>query len=123
MKDYVFLILGLILGLFFGLAIYWLPLGQFFNECGAIWSLACRRTTPNQKIKIGPGDYRCSIPAYPMTISNTSIAYVWRDEGVTWFFSSKGWVRRRVLHIYFNPNNIGTTYLASHKNILNWEEK
>lgn len=122
MKDILLLTLGLILGLLVGIAMYWLPLRQFLNECRSIWNLARKRTVWNQKIKIGPGEYRCSVPAYPKYMSNACIAYVYRDEGVAWFFTVNGWVRRRVLHVYFDPANIGPTYLVSHNDILSWKE-
>ena len=42
-KDIVSLAIGTVIGLLAGVAIYWLPLGQFANEWRSIWHLTRRR--------------------------------------------------------------------------------
>lgn len=111
-KDIVFLILGIIIGLLAGIAIYWLPLGQFINEVLAISNMVFNRYTRNDKLTVKP-----FVSMKPLDSQNQPIEYncnhemqVANDEGVGWHHTAKGWKRARILHV-FDPMQEGSQNL------------
>jgi hypothetical protein len=89
-KDLFYLILGIIVGLIFGVGIYWWPLGQFVNEWKALWNLARHRYKRGDTvtIKIGTDLIRAGVTTYPNLLAQDAEMTIWHDEGVDWFFTS-----------------------------------
>lgn len=103
MKDAILLVIGVIVGFIFGVAIYWLPLKQFKRELSSLRDLVFKRYKRGDEILVRSGvDLKpvdpsfggSSLPLYQQT--EMIIAY---DVGVEWYFSStEGHVRSRVVH-------------------------
>lgn len=101
LKDWILFVAGIVIGFFFSIAAYWLPLGQFMNECKALWNLRITYRREDQ-ITIRPGVDMSSLdPSAPkLSTTNNFEMKVANDEGVGWHHTSQGWVRARILHVY-----------------------
>jgi hypothetical protein len=105
LKDWVLFVLGIIVGLLAGIAIYWLPLSQFLNECKSLFNLATKRYPVGTPVTV-----RAGAELKPLEngtrigtgfISQDANMKVWHDEGIGWFHTASGWSRSRILHVYF----------------------
>jgi hypothetical protein len=113
-KDVFYLIVGVVIGLMAGVAIYWLPLGQFCNEWKALWNLAYRRFNQGDVVKIRSGTQLESTPAtYGYTVTPENRFLVWHDEGVGWFHTGFGWKRARILRVFLQAQE-NIIYKVSH---------
>lgn len=114
--------LGIIFGFLFGLAIYWLPLGQFLNELKALRNLITQTYPQGKIIKIRAGTDLKPLDAtrQPLTGLSDYDVGVWNDLGVDWHYTSAGWVRARILHVYPNPTSDERQdiYIACHLDIV-----
>lgn len=125
-KDIAFLVMGLIFGLISGVAIYWMPLNQSLNEWRALWNLVRKRYNREDRLTIKAGvDLRSTNPEAPeITTRENAVFGVWHDEGVNWHFTSRGWKRARVLHVFYidnqnpNPNQLQPIYKVCHLDII-----
>lgn len=112
-KDIAYLVVGLALGILFGIAIYWLPLGQFQNEVKALKDLACRRFSRGDSLVVVLGCELCSSDgSWSRGFSEGDILKVKHDEGVSWFHTDRGYIRSRVLHVYAESNS-SVIYMAT----------
>ena len=104
-KDWILFFFGIVLGFFFSIAVYWMPLGQFKNECMALCSLLKKKYQREDVVTIRSGvDLKPVNSSYAkLSISNDFKMQVANDEGVGWHHTSRGWVRARILHVY-NPD-------------------
>lgn len=102
LKDIVFLGLGTAVGLLTGVAIYWLPLGQFANEWRSIWHLTRRRYNCGDELIVKAGtDFRAlDSVQVTSTVTQDTRMKVWHDEGIGWHHTHSGWKRARILHVY-----------------------
>ncbi|MCB9061386.1 MAG: hypothetical protein H6622_07695 [Halobacteriovoraceae bacterium] len=120
LKDVLLLVVGLALGLLLGIAIYWLPLGQFKNELRALWNLTRKRFRQGDKVRIKSGvdlkpiDSRLDIAT---TGGNVQDMLVWNDEGISWHHTPNGWIRARVIHVAKESEEISPVYKVSHLDI------
>lgn len=121
LKDWILFIAGIVLGFFFSIALYWWPLGQFINECKALWNLSRNKFKKGDEIVIKAGTDLKSFDGLSkiLFVPSDSKMMIWNDEGVNWFHhSSKGWVRARVLHVCkLNTGSIEPVYKACHFDI------
>lgn len=114
-RDIVSLGIGTAVGLLAGIGIYYWPLGQFLNECRALWHLTRKRYRVGDEVTV-----RAGVDLKPLvhgetktTIRNTSLK-VWHDEGVGWHHTHSGWKRARILHVYFPSEEISPVYRVCH---------
>jgi hypothetical protein len=111
LKDCFYLILGVVIGLIAGIAIYWAPLRQFGNEWKAIWNLVRKRYVRGDSVRIKSGTdlklYESNASNQVTTIIRETTMTIWHDEGVDWLHTSNGWMRVRVLQVY-DPTVNGT---------------
>lgn len=110
------LMVGTAVGFVAGIAIYWLPLGQFSNEIQALWNLKRRyRTGDEVTVKAGTDLYPVDTKLRTVTISANKKMKVAHDEGVGWHHTHSGWKRARILHVYDpDQNNIPDLYRTCH---------
>lgn len=121
-KDILSLAIGTVIGLIAGIAIYWLPLGQFTNEWLAIWNLNRKKYKLGEELVIRAGiDLKPLNPNLPilMTTQNVTVK-IWNDEGVNWHHTHSGWKRARVLHVFeSSKQDIQNVYKVCHLDIIN----
>lgn len=120
-KDLLFLIVGMILGLLFGIAIYWFPLRQFKNELVALWNLSRIRYKQGDKIKVKAGvDLKPLNPNDKLatTGSNIQQMLIWNDEGISWHHTGNGWIRARVIHVARQTEELSPVYKICHLDIV-----
>lgn len=120
LKDWILFVAGIVLGFFFSVAVYWLPLGQFMNECRALWSLR-KRYQREDAIVVKPGvDLKPIDPSKEtLTTVNNFEMKVANDEGVGWHHTSHGWVRARILHVYRSDiGSITSLYKICHLDLI-----
>lgn len=120
-KDVVSLAVGTAVGLIAGVAIYWLPLGQFTNEWLAIWNLTRKRYNRDDELVVRAGtDLKPLNPnLQAATVVQNTTMKIWNDEGVGWHHTHSGWKRARVLHV-FDPSREGIqdVYKVCHLDIV-----
>lgn len=116
-KDIVLLVVGVVIGFVFGVAIYWLPLGQFLNEYEAIWNLVWKRYSRGDDLVVKAGtDFKSLGQDQTLhTITRNTPMKFWHDEGIGWYFTSSGWKRVRILHVYTESSE--QLYRICHKNL------
>lgn len=103
LKDIVSLTIGTVIGLLVGVAIYWLPLGQFINEWRSIWHLTHKRYKRGDDIIIRAGtDLTLLGSQQPTTAASNQdvVMKFWHDEGIGWYHTASGWKRARILHVF-----------------------
>ncbi len=112
LKNILYLVAGLILGI----GIYWWPLGQFMNECKAIWHLLRNQYSRGKQLNISAGTdlYQVGVASQPLYIAHDKLMEVWHDEGVAWIHSSNGWIRAHVFHVYDLNISNAPVYRACH---------
>ncbi len=102
MGEIVTFILGVVIGFLFGITIYWLPIGQFWNELRALLSLISKRYPEGTEILVRGG-----IDLKPLD-TNLRVQYAIKeqlmkvslDEGINWHHTQSGWIRARVLQVW-----------------------
>lgn len=107
-KDLCWFVAGIIAGFLVGVAIYWLPLGQFVNELKALKNLISNKYQRGTEIKISAGaELKTLAGKVATTGMNDNVEMkVFHDEGVNWFHTgSQGWIRARVLQIYSSKDD------------------
>jgi len=120
LKDWILFVAGIILGFFFSIAAYWLPLGQFKNECKALWNLK-KRYQREDVVTVRSGVDMKPINSADAKLStfNDFKMKVANDEGVGWHHTSHGWVRARILHVYKpDTGNIEPLYKVCHLDLV-----
>lgn len=120
LKDVVSLVVGTIIGLIAGIAVYWLPLGQFWNEWRAIWNLRKNYKRGDQlTIKAGTDLKPVSSGQAVKSVSVSTRVEVWHDEGVNWHHTANGWKRARIIHVYeANLQGIQPVYKVCHLDVV-----
>lgn len=119
LKDIVYFFLGIVVGLIAGVALYWLPLGQFCNEWGAVWNLSRKRFNFCDEVSIAQGtELKSTDGAYCITVQPTSVFQVKHDEGVAWIHISSGWVRARILHVFLVGDPDLRVYKVCHLHLV-----
>lgn len=116
LKDWVLFIAGIIVGFFFSIAVYWMPLGQFKNECKALWNLKKKKYLREEIVIVKPGTDLKPINSNEKTLTSFSKfnVQVANDEGVGWHHTSS-WMRARILHAYkANTGEIEPQYKICH---------
>jgi hypothetical protein len=120
--EIVIFILGVVIGFLFGVAIYWLPIGQFFNELKSLWSLVSKRYPDGTQITVRGGiDIKPQNSAlHVLFLTRDTLMTVWLDEGIGWHFTNSGWVRARILQVWMNESKdeVPNLYRICHKDIL-----
>lgn len=120
LKDWILFIAGIVVGFFFSIAAYWWPLGQFKNECKALWNLKKKYLRGEIIIVKTEVDLK-PINSIEKTLSTFSEfkMQVANDEGVGWHHTSNGWVRGRILHVYkANTGEIEPLYKICHLDLV-----
>ncbi len=119
-KDIVYLIIGLMLGLYAGVALYWLRLGQSVNEWNALTNLNLKSYKQGDAITVKAGtDLKpVNVALPPLTVVNNLSMHVWHDEGIGWHHTSSGWKRARIVHVYQAGDGITNVYKACHLDLL-----
>jgi hypothetical protein len=125
LKDWFLFVLGIIVGLFAGIAIYWLPLSQFLNECKSLINLATKRYPVGTSITVRGGAELKPLDSGTRLgtgfISQNVNMKVWHDEGIGWFHTSSGWSRSRILHVYFpSEGGIQLVYKICHLDLIEY---
>jgi len=121
-KDLFYLILGVVIGFFVGIAIYWLPIGQFLNELKSLWSLVSQKYPKGTEILVRSGiDLKPQNSALDVLfLPRDTLMTVWLDEGIGWHFTHSGWVRARILQVWINESQdeVPNLYRICHKDIV-----
>jgi hypothetical protein len=101
-KDLVLFVLGVIVGFFFGLVIYWMPLRQLRNELSSLRNLVFKRYNRGDVIVVKAGsDLKLVDPSLggPLHVYSQTEMVIAYDVGVDWYFMSTGGHQRsRVVH-------------------------
>lgn len=102
LKDLFYLFFGLILGLLFGIGIYWWPLGQLQNELTSLVNLVGKKYPRNSNVLVRSGTELklVGVASYPNILTSDKEMSIWHDEGVGWFHTNQGWRRARVLQVF-----------------------
>lgn len=119
-KDVIYLMIGLIIGLYLGVALYWLRLGQSLNEWKALVNLNFKTYKRGDAVTVKAGTdlkpVNSSLPT--LTVINNLSVHVWHDEGVGWHHTGSGWKRARIVHVYQAGDGITNVYKACHFDLL-----
>ena len=120
-SNLIWLVIGTVIGLVAGIAIYWTPLGQLCNEWRALWNLTRKRYRKGDMLTARAGtDMKPLDSKLPTkTVLNNYQLGVWNDEGVGWHHTSSGWQRTRIIHVY-DPQQQGIqdVYKICHLDIV-----
>lgn len=119
-KDVVSLVVGLVLGVWVGIALYWLPLRQSLNEWKALFHLVCNRYKQGDIVTVSAGTDLKPVDSQLQiaTVTSNSTMNVWHDEGVGWHHTHSGWKRARILHVFNQGSGVSTVYKICHLDLV-----
>lgn len=119
-KDLFFLAVGTVVGFIFGIAIYWLPLRQFINECAALVNLMSHRYREGDHVVV-----RSGVDMMPLDVTGSKVTtlrnckvQIWNDEGIGWHHTHDGWKRVRILHVFETGNSVQNVYKVCHLDLI-----
>ena len=113
---------GVVIGFLFGVLIYWLPIGQFFNEMQSLWNLVYKRYPEGTNIIVrGRIDLKPQNTAQSvLLLSRDTPMTVWLEEGIGWHHTHSGWLRARILQVWISDSKeeFPNHYRICHRDIL-----
>jgi hypothetical protein len=127
LKYFALNFLWVFIGFSFGLAVYWLRLGQFMNEVKSLINLFFKRYDKDKVfcVKVGVDLKPLDGGLHLRTVRQGSNEMIFGyEKGVDWIFKNTEWklIRSRIIYASFKEDHkegkIPSYYIVSHFDIL-----